>query len=143
MPLDPTIHAILSSVRTIAVLGAHTDAARPASYVPTYMAEQGYRILPVNAMQKGATLCGEPMRAGLDELDEPVDLVCVFRRAEAIPAHVPEILGMRAVPRVVWFQLGIVHDDAAAALRAGGVEVVVQDRCLMADHRVGRVGRVA
>ena len=127
------VRPVLESTRTIAVLGAHVDPDRPAHYVPDYLASQGYRVLPVNPMFAGRTLWGATVRARLDELDEPVSLVDVFRRPEALPAHLDEILGMRPAPRVVWFQQGIRNDAVAAALVAAGIRVV-QDRCTLADH---------
>jgi predicted CoA-binding protein len=77
---------------------------------------------------------GEPVVASLAELREPCDLLDVFRAAEHLPAHVDEILGMQTPPRTVWFQLGIRHDPSAERLAAAGIDVV-QDRCLMVDHR--------
>ena len=73
------------------------------------------------------------MSATLIELDRPVDMVDVFRRAADIPPHLPDILAMRPLPKVVWFQLGIRNDEAAAELEAAGIEVV-QDKCLMEEH---------
>ncbi|MCA9539393.1 MAG: CoA-binding protein [Myxococcales bacterium] len=125
---------ILESARTIAVLGAHPVAERPAHYVPAYLHDHGYRVLPVNATLAGTTLFDAPVLGSLDAIDEPVDVVDVFRRAEALPGHVDEILAMNPRPKVVWFQLGIRHDLVAARLRAEGIEVV-QDRCMLADHR--------
>lgn len=118
--------AILARARVIAVLGAHHQATRPAFYVPDYLHARGYTILPVNPALVGRSLWGQPVVASLAALERPVDLVDVFRR--------PEALAMTPRPAVVWFQLGIRDDRAAAALAAGGIEVV-QDRCTLADHR--------
>ncbi|MEZ4449358.1 MAG: CoA-binding protein [Nannocystaceae bacterium] len=132
---DPErLRAILERARVIAVLGAHHQSTRPAFYVPDYLHARGYTILPVNPELVGRSLWGQPVVGGLAEVDRPVDLVDVFRRPERLMGHVPELLSMRPVPPVVWFQLGIRDDRAAAALRAGGIEVV-QDRCTLADHR--------
>jgi uncharacterized protein len=131
---DTQLRAILTSCRTIAVLGVHADPSRPAHYVPDYLHTQGYRILGVNPQLVGTALFDAPVRATLAELAEPVELVDVFRRAELIPGHLEDLLAMRPLPRVVWFQLGIVNDDAAARLAAAGI-TVVQDRCTLADHR--------
>lgn len=124
--------AILSSSPTVAVLGIHTDPGKPAHYVPAYLHSQGYRIIGVNPTLAGTTMFGEVVRASVTELDEPVDLIDVFRRAEALPAHLEELAASTAP--VVWFQLGIRNDEVAAALTARGKEVV-QDRCTLADHR--------
>jgi uncharacterized protein len=139
--MDPIrARAILASSPTVAVLGVHTDPEKPAHYVPAYLHEQGYRILGVNPGLAGQTLFGEPVRAALTEIAEPIDLVDVFRRPEALPGHLAEIIAAR--PRAVWFQLGIRNDDVARQLEAAGIEVV-QDRCTLADHRRWGLGRPA
>lgn len=129
---DERLRAILTGTRTIAVLGIHPDPSRPANYVPAYLHEHGYRILGVNPVLVGTSLFGEPVVATLAELREPVDLVDVFRRADALPAHQDELLASSAP--VIWFQLGIFNDAVAEALAAAGKEVI-QDRCTLADHR--------
>ncbi len=123
---------ILESCRTIAVLGIHDDLARPAAYVPEYLAQVGYRVLGVNPALAGRVVLGHRVVATLAELAEPVDMVDVFRRAEAIPPHVDDILAAR--PKVVWLQLGIRNDEVARQLESHGIEVI-QDRCTLADHR--------
>lgn len=125
---------VLVRARTIAVLGAHPSATRPASYVPAYLRNVGYRVIPVNPRFAGQELFGERVRGRLDEIGEPVDIVDVFRRSEDVPSHVDEILAMSPRPAVVWLQAGITNDDAAARLIAAGIDVV-QDRCTLADHR--------
>lgn len=135
MDSDPSkARAALERSRVVAVLGAHTDPQRPAHYVPEYLSHHGYRILPVNPRFAGLILWGEPVRARLDELGEPVDIVDVFRRAEDLPGHIEEILAMKPPPKLVWMQLGIRNDAVAAVLQAAGIEVI-QDRCTLADHR--------
>lgn len=136
-PTDDEIRTILERARTIAVLGAHWESDRPACYVPEYLHEVGYRVLPVNPAGVGRTwLAPEhvPFAARLTDLDESIDIVDVFRRAELLPAHEAEILGMSPLPKVVWFQLGVRNDAVAKRLRAAGI-TVVQDRCTLADHR--------
>ena len=135
------IRRVLTSARVVAVLGAHPESFRPAAYVPAYLHQQGYRILPVNPAKVGLTLWGEPVRASLTELREPVDIVDVFRRSDALPAHLDEILGMVPRPRVVWLQLGIIHDAFAQQLVEAGIDVV-QNRCTLADHRAMGLGPV-
>lgn len=137
------VRAVLETHRTIAVLGASTDRFRAGFYVPDYMHQQGYRILPVNPNHVGATLWGESIRATLAELaGESVDILDVFRLPELLPQHLPEILAMQPRPKLVWFQQGIRNDEVAQALLAEGI-AVVQDRCLLADHRrlgLGKIG---
>jgi len=128
------VREILASAKTIAVLGASTQTERPAHYVPEYLHEQGYRVLPVNPLHRGERLWGEPFRDKLQELGEPIDIVDVFRAPAALPQHVDDFLAMRPLPKVVWFQLGIRNDAVAAKLIAAGIEVV-QDRCTLANHR--------
>lgn len=128
------IRPVLETTHTIAVLGAHPDASRPAHYVAEYMRQKGYRIIPVNPKFVGQEIFGEKVLATLDEIDEPVDLVDVFRRSDQLAGHIPEIMGMRHRPRLIWFQSGIRNDDCAQRLSDAGFDVV-QDRCLMIDHR--------
>jgi len=132
---------LLRRARTIAVLGAHEEASRPAFYVPDYLHAQGYRILPVNAVLAGKALWGERVRATLAELGEPVDVVDVFRRPDLLPGHLADLLAMRPLPAVVWLQLGIRNDAFARDVVAAGLDVV-QDRCMLADHRAMGIGRV-
>ncbi len=138
---DTQITEALRRARTIAVLGAHTEPSRPAFYVPDYLHGQGYRILPVNPGLAGQSLWGEPVRASLAALGEPVDVVDVFRRADLLPGHLDDLLAMAPRPRLVWLQLGIRNDAFARAVEAAGIDVV-QDRCTLADHRRLQVGRV-
>ncbi len=116
----------------MAVLGAHADPARPAHYVPAYLSARGYRILPVNPRFAGQTLFGERVRASLPEITEPVDVLDIFRRGQALDGELEKILGLG--PGVVWFQLGVKNDRVAEVLRGAGI-VVVQDRCMLAEHR--------
>jgi predicted CoA-binding protein len=130
---DQDRRAILEGARTVAVLGAHPSPSRPASYVPAYLHQQGYRVLPVNPRFVGETLWGAPVRARLDELTEQIDVVDVFRRSVDVPAHLDELLAMAPRPKVVWLQAGIRNDEVAARLVAAGIDVV-QDACMYADH---------
>jgi uncharacterized protein len=140
---DARLREILTRSPTVAVLGIHREPEKAAFYVPEYLYDVGYRILGVNPVFAGTMLFGAPVRSTLAELAEPVDLVDVFRRGEQIPQHVEDILAMQPRPRVVWFQLGIRNDDAAAILEAAGI-TVVQNRCTLADHQrlgLGAPGR--
>ena len=130
--VDDLLREILAATRTVAVVGIKDVESEDAHRVPRYLQERGKRILPVNP--KLSRVLGERAYASLREIEEPVDLVDLFRAPDHIPAHVDEILEMSPLPRVVWMQLGIVHGGAAARLRAAGIQVV-QDRCIMVDHR--------
>ena len=139
---DPAVlRTRLANARTIAVLGAHHEPARPAFYVPDYLARQGYRVLAVNPALAGTTLWGGPVVGSLVALPSAssIDLVDVFRRADALPAHVDEILGAVRPGTLVWFQLGIRNDAVAQRLSDAGLDVV-QDRCTLADHRAWGIG---
>ena len=123
----------LTEAKTIAVLGANPKTDRPAYYVPAYLKGHGYRVIPVNALHTDKELFGEPVRARLDEIGEAVDIVDVFRRADALWGHLDEILAMSPRPRIVWLQQGIRNDDFAARMIEEGIQVV-QDHCAKAEH---------
>lgn len=131
---DARLREILTTSPTIAVLGAHQEPEKAAYYVPEYLHDEGYRIIGVNPDIQGEELFGQRVRNTLAEIDEPVDLVDVFRKSELIPQHVEDILAMSPRPKVVWFQLGIKNEDAARILEAAGI-TVVQNRCTLADHQ--------
>lgn len=132
---DDQIGSLLNETKKIAVLGikpeSHSD--QPAFYVPKYMQDAGYKIVPVPVYYPDVTeILGEPVYRHLSEIPEPVDMVNVFRRPQDIPQHVEEIIA--AKPNSVWFQLGIVNDAAAETFAREGIKVV-QDRCLLVEHR--------
>lgn len=129
---DAELKAYLERARTIAVLGAHKDPLRPAHYVPKYLFEQAYRLLPVNPRFRGEELLGVKVVGSLGEILEPVDILDVFRPPEALMGHLEEVLALR--PGMVWLQSGIRHPAFEAALRQAGL-LVVADRCLMVEHR--------
>ena len=131
---DAGLAAIFRESRTIAVVGAKAGAGEPAHYVPAYLRAQGYRILPVNPELAGRRLHDTATVAHVADLPGPVDVVEIFRRPEYLPGHADEILALGWRPRVVWFQLGIRNDAAAERLARAEIRVV-QDRCMMPDHR--------
>jgi predicted CoA-binding protein len=131
---DAGLARILRESRTVAVLGAKAQPAQPAHYVPAYLARQGYRVRPVNPTLAGTRVLDETVVATLADLEEPVDVIDVFRRPEYLPGHAAEILALPWRPAVVWFQLGIRNDAAAERLARAGIRVV-QDRCMMPEHR--------
>ena len=132
MQTDDELRAFLAGARSIAVLGAHVDPEKPAHYVPDYLHRKGYRILPANPVYAGRTLWGEPVRASLADISEPVDVLDVFRRSAQVADHTDEMLALR--PGLVWLQSGIRNDAVARMLEDAGIPVV-QDRCLMVEHR--------
>jgi uncharacterized protein len=129
------IARIVRECKRIAVLGMKTEAQRdqPAFYVPEYMATVGYDIVPVPVYYPEVTeILGRPVYRTVASVSPPVDMINVFRRPHHIPPHVDDLLAAR--PRVVWFQLGIRNEQAAEALARAGIQVV-QDRCLLVEHR--------
>ena len=132
MQSDAELRDLLRRVRSIAVLGIKAGEDDDAFQVPRYMQEHGYRILPINP--KLDRVLGEPGLGSLAEIRGGVDLIDVFRAPQHIPAHADEILALSPRPLAVWLQLGIAHAEAAARLEAAGI-AVVQDRCLMVEHR--------
>jgi hypothetical protein len=126
---------IVRECRRIAVLGIKPEslAGAPAFYVPAYMLQHGYDVVPVPVYYPDVTeILGRPIYRSLGAVPGPIDMVNVFRRPRDIPPHLPDILA--AKPRVVWLQLGIRHAEAAETLARAGIEVV-QDRCLLVEHR--------
>ena len=132
MVSDDVLRDTLTAARRIAVLGAHPDPAKPAHYVPDYLVHCGYAVLPANPAYAGQTLWNTPVRATLAACEPPIDVVDVFRRSEQLDAHLDDVLAVR--PRLVWLQSGIRNDAFAGRLEAAGI-AVVQDRCLMVEHR--------
>lgn len=124
-----TIPELLTTYRTIAVVGLSDDPSRPSHSVSRYMQANGYKIIPVNPQIREAL--GEPSYASLDVLPEAPEIVNVFRRSE----YVPEIVdsAIRKGARVVWLQEGVVHEGAAEKARQAGL-VVVMDRCILKEH---------
>jgi hypothetical protein len=129
------IRQIVRECRRIAVLGMKPESrsGAPAFYVPEYMLRQGYDVVPVPVYYPHVVeILGRRVYRSLRDVPGPIDMVNVFRRPHDIPPHLPDILA--AKPRVVWLQLGISHREAAETLAQAGIQVV-QDRCLMVEHR--------
>lgn len=126
---------LVKTVRRVAVLGIKTEAqaGQPAYDVPAYLQRAGIEVVPVPVYYpETTTILGQPVFRALAEVPGPLDLVVVFRRPADVAAHVADLLAKH--PAAVWLQLGIRDDASAATLRAAGIEVV-QDRCIMVDHR--------
>lgn len=121
---------ILSTAKTIAVVGISPNPMRPSHGVSEYMKRAGYRIIPVNPGH--AEVLGEKSYRTLDDIREPVDVVNIFRRSE----HVPEIVdaAIRMGAKAVWMQEGIEHEGAAEKARQAGLKVVM-NRCMLKEHR--------
>lgn len=126
---------LLASVRRVAVLGIKTEqqANQPAFYVASYLVDAGLDVIPVPVYYPDVTrILEREVHRTVASITPPVDLVDVFRRPVDLPPHVPDLIA--AKPRAVWFQSGIRNDAVAEQLVNAGI-FVVQDRCLMVDHR--------
>jgi uncharacterized protein len=125
---DSYIRGILNTVKTIAMVGVSAKESRPSYFAFKYLLERGYRMIPVNPGLAGQDLLGQKVFARLADIPEPVDMVDVFRAAPYAVGLVEETLKMQPRPRVVWMQLGIHNDEAAALAEANGIKVVM-NRC--------------
>ena len=123
---DAYLRDILTSVRTIAVVGASPRHERPSHGVMAYLQRRGYRTIPVNPNAVGTTINGETVYARLADVPEPIDMVDVFRRSEMAGGVVDDAIAAGA--KVIWMQLGVSDDDAAARAEAQGLKVVM-NRC--------------
>jgi uncharacterized protein len=127
-PDDAGIADILTTTRTIALVGWSPNPARASHGVARYLAARGYRVIPVNPGQAGTVVLGETVRASLAEIEEPVDMVDIFRRSDAVLPVVQEALAHLPGLKTIWMQLGVMNAEAAALAEAQGLRVV-QDRC--------------
>lgn len=125
---DDYIRNILSCVKTIAMVGASANDVRPSFFVMKYLLSKGYRVIPVNPGQAGKEILGQLAYARLADIPEPIDMVDVFRASDAVPAIVDEVLALDPRPNVIWTQLTVRHDEAAAKAKAAGIQVVM-NRC--------------
>lgn len=125
---DVYIRGILNTVKTIAVVGVSANTSRPSYFVFKYLSERGYRMIPVNPGLAGQKLLGQTVYAALLDIPEPVDMVDVFRASAHVLPVVEQALQMKPRPRVIWMQLGVRNDEAAALAEANGLKVVM-NRC--------------
>ena len=132
---ESELRELLTSAKRVAVLGIRSEehSSRPAFYVPQYLASAGLEVIPVPVYDLHVKeILGRKVYHKVADVPGEVDIVDVFRRAEDIPPHLEDILAK--IPKAVWFQSGIRNDAAAERLARAGIKVV-QDRCLMVDHR--------
>ena len=122
------IRGILGAVKTIAMVGASANEARPSFFVLKYLAARGYAMLPINPGLAGGSIAGLTVYRALEEIPDPIDMVDIFRNSEAAGAVVDEALALDPRPGVVWMQLGVRNDAAAARAEAQGLKVVM-NRC--------------
>lgn len=130
---DAEIRELLQNTKTIAVVGIKMETYQPAFYVPQYMKTVGYEIVPVPIYYPDATeILGEKVYRALVDIPQEIDLVNIFRRPNDVANHAEDILAKK--PKAVWMQSGIRSDEVAETLAKAGIKVV-QDSCLMVEHR--------
>jgi uncharacterized protein len=125
---DTYIRGILNTVKTIAMVGASEKDVRPSYFAFKYLLERGYHMIPINPGHAGDTMLGRRFYARLSDVPEPIDMVDIFRASEYALPIVQEALTLKPRPQVIWMQLGIRNDEAAALAEANGMKVVM-NRC--------------
>ena len=125
---DPYIRDILKSLKTIALVGASNNPARPSWIVTKYLIDRGYDVIPINPGWGGREILGRPVYAKLKDIPRPVDMVEIFRNSEAAGPITDEALALEPPPKVVWMQLSVRNDEAAERAEQKGVKVVM-NRC--------------
>lgn len=120
---------ILRTTKTIAMVGLSSNPFRPSHYAAIYLLAEGYHVIPVNPREK--TILGRACYASLRDIPVAVDMVDIFREPGAVPAIVEEAIAIGA--RVIWMQLGVIHEGAATRARAAGLQVVM-DACVKIEH---------
>jgi predicted CoA-binding protein len=131
LPTEEKVRNILERHKTIAVVGLSKQPEKPSHFVPRYLQQQGYKIIPVNPTAK-EPLLGETVYRTLREIPQKVEVVNIFRPAQEVPAIVKEALSLGV--KVIWMQEGIVHNEAAKEAMDAGLSVVM-NRCMMKEHR--------
>ena len=125
---DSYIRGILNTVKTIAIVGASEKENRPSYFAFKYLLERGYHMIPVNPGHAGETMLGQKIYAKLADIPEPIDMVDIFRGSQYALGIVQEALALKTRPQVIWMQLGVRNDEAAALAEAKGLKVVM-NRC--------------
>jgi predicted CoA-binding protein len=125
---DSYIRGILNTVKTIAMVGASEKDNRPSYFAFKYLLERGYRMIPVNPGHAGETMLGQKIYARLSDIPEPIDMVDIFRASKHALPIVEEALSLKSRPQVIWMQLGVRNNEAAALAEANAMKVVM-NRC--------------
>ena len=125
---DAYVRGILDDVKTIAMVGASANNIWPSYFVLKYLIDKGYKVFPINPGLAGNDIIGQTVYASLADVPEPIDMVDIFRNSEAAGAVVDEALKLDPLPKVVWMQLTVRHDEAAGRAEAAGIKVVM-NRC--------------
>ncbi len=128
---DEKLLNYLKTSKKIAVIGLKDNTSEPAGKIPRYLLANGYEVIPVNP--KLEVWLGRKVYKRVDEIEDSVDIVDIFRRSEFILEHANEILRMKIKPKLVWLQEGIVNEEAAKLLSDNGIDVVM-DKCIYKVH---------
>ena len=131
---DIFLKDILTATKTIAMVGLSMNETRPSYFVGRYLHTRGYKIIPVNAGHGGKSFFGHLVRSSIDEINEPVDMVDIFRKPEAVPEIVDDSLAKLKGLKTIWMQIGIKHESSAQKARQLGLNVI-EDRCPKLDHQ--------
>ncbi len=123
---DKYIISVLNDAKTVAMVGASPNWNRPSFFAMKYMQQKGFRVIPVNPGVAGQEILGETVMASLDEIDEPIDMVDIFRNSEAAGPITDDAI--KAGAKIIWMQLGVQNDDAAKRAEGAGLRVVM-NRC--------------
>ena len=131
---DNFLRDILKTTQSIAMVGLSMNETRPSYFVGRYLHKRGYKIIPVNAGHAGKYFFGQLVMSSIDEIREPVDMVDIFRKPEAVPQIVEDSLAKLKGLKTIWMQIGIKHESAAQKARDFGLKVV-EDRCPKIEHQ--------
>jgi predicted CoA-binding protein len=131
---DAHLRGILKSVRTMAMVGVSTNPVRPSYFVGRYLTLKGFTVIPVNPAYAGERLFGREVLRDFEEIDEPVDMVDIFRRSEHVPEIVENALAALEGLKVIWMQIGVENAEAAARAEAAGL-TVIQNRCPKIEYQ--------
>lgn len=138
-PNDATLNEVFERTKTIAVVGFSMNPARPSHYVAAFLVEQGYRVIPVNPGHAGKDMFGTTIRASLADIDEPVDMVDVFRRSDAVMEVLEDALANLDGLQTFWTQLGVINEEARQKAEAAGLTAIM-NRCPKIE--IPRLGRL-
>lgn len=116
------------------MVGVSTNPVRPSYFVGRYLGLKGFKVIPINPVAAGETLFGRKVLGGLSEIDQPVDMLDIFRRSEHVPALVDEALAVLPGLKVIWMQIGVEHAEAAQKAEAAGL-TVIQNRCPKIEYQ--------
>ena len=135
------IAGILNSVKTVAIVGASANDARPSFFVTKYLIDKDFTVFPINPGYAGREILGKMTYARLADVPEPIDMVDIFRASAAVPPIVEEALALDPLPKVIWMQLTVRNDEAAARAEAAGIKVVM-NRCPKIEYArlAGEIG---